>query len=253
MELVISIGVGVVLIELYAWLPAITNWLLERAVRRLRPEVQEHWREDWRANLDTFPNTLVKLLHAVSYVHGASTINADFADALFDEFSQSLDAVDVLIGEMIANQHAVAEELLILNARCGLIHESIKQRVGASPTEGSIRVLDAANRAQELVSARIAKIQARVEHVSGAAKTASRSHAELVAYWRKCSRSADNVSKVRKGVMRNLNIIEAALQQEANGDTEREDEVALQELNRIIEATRSATPQTRFSRAPHGV
>ena len=43
----------------------VSEWLLERAIRRLCPENQERYREEWKADLDAKPNSLIKLLWAL--------------------------------------------------------------------------------------------------------------------------------------------------------------------------------------------
>jgi hypothetical protein len=47
MEIVISVLIGVLIMEGYAWLDAFSKWLLERAVRRISPEDQDRCREEW--------------------------------------------------------------------------------------------------------------------------------------------------------------------------------------------------------------
>jgi hypothetical protein len=49
MELIASILVAVIVVELYVWLPKISEWLLEFAVRQLRAEDQERCLEEWKA------------------------------------------------------------------------------------------------------------------------------------------------------------------------------------------------------------
>lgn len=78
MELVISVVVGILIVEAYVWLPKISDWLIERAVQRLRSEDQDRCREEWLAGLDALPNTVIKLVHALSYLGAARRINSDF-------------------------------------------------------------------------------------------------------------------------------------------------------------------------------
>ena len=52
MELVISVVIGILIVEAYAWLPKFSEWLTERAVLRLRSEDQDRCREEWKAGLD---------------------------------------------------------------------------------------------------------------------------------------------------------------------------------------------------------
>jgi hypothetical protein len=96
MELVISIVIGFVIVEIYAWLPHVSNWFINRAVQRLRKEDQDRCREEWTANLATLPNTLATLVHAISlYAVGAHRSNTEFfetklteIDALIEEFGK---------------------------------------------------------------------------------------------------------------------------------------------------------------------
>jgi hypothetical protein len=78
MELVISVVIVILVVEAYAWLPKISEWLIERAVQRLRSEDQDRCREEWKAGLDALPNTVIQLVHALSYLGAANRINADF-------------------------------------------------------------------------------------------------------------------------------------------------------------------------------
>jgi hypothetical protein len=90
MELIASILVAVIVVELYVWLPKISEWLLEFAVRQLRAEDQERCLEEWKAQLDDLPNTIVRLVHALSFTAAARQINADFCEDKLDEFNQRL-------------------------------------------------------------------------------------------------------------------------------------------------------------------
>jgi hypothetical protein len=78
MELVTALLLPILLIELYTWLPTISEWVLELNVRRLCVEDQEQFREDWKANLNEYPNTMVKLVHALSSTIATTRINRDF-------------------------------------------------------------------------------------------------------------------------------------------------------------------------------
>ena len=104
MELVTSLIVGALLIEAYAWLPKITEWLLEQAVGQLPVEDQERCRDEWKAGLDDFPNTIVKLVHALSFQGAAIRISADILEAKIEE-------TDRLLHD-ITRRHFVAFEQL---------------------------------------------------------------------------------------------------------------------------------------------
>lgn len=80
MDLLIAILIGLATIEVYAWLPKASGWLLNLAIRSLPDEERERCQEEWTAALEALPNTLAKLLHAVSFVVAACTIRSDARD-----------------------------------------------------------------------------------------------------------------------------------------------------------------------------
>jgi hypothetical protein len=90
MELVTALLLPILLAELYTWLPAISEWVLEFNVRRLCVENREQFRAEWKANLDAFPNTIVKLIHALSYTVAALRINKELFDNNFATIGQKL-------------------------------------------------------------------------------------------------------------------------------------------------------------------
>jgi hypothetical protein len=67
MELIVSVLAGFLIVEVYSWLPYLSNWLLERAVRRVRAEDRDRCREEWNADLDALPNTMIKIFYALRY------------------------------------------------------------------------------------------------------------------------------------------------------------------------------------------
>jgi hypothetical protein len=105
MDIVISILVGFLMIEVYAWLSLFSKWILERAVRRVVPEEQARCREEWNADLDAMPNTMVKLLYALCNfsVSAAESINADF-------FEANCTDIDRALAELMSRHRAYVEE-----------------------------------------------------------------------------------------------------------------------------------------------
>ena len=84
MGLMLSILAGLLIYEAYAWLPNLSNWLIEWAVRRLPHDDQERYREEWRANLRDVPNSMAKLIHAASHVIHAGSINYEIFSSWCD-------------------------------------------------------------------------------------------------------------------------------------------------------------------------
>jgi hypothetical protein len=111
MELVISVVVGILIVEAYAWLPKISAWLIDRAAQRLRSEDQDRCREEWKAGLDALPNTIIKFVHALSFLGAANRINADF-------FENKLAEINALTEECV-HKHSGAVAIFGANQQDG--------------------------------------------------------------------------------------------------------------------------------------
>lgn len=109
MELVISIVIGILIVEAYAWMPKISGWLIEREVRRLRREDQNRCREEWRAGLDALPNSVAKLIHALSYLGAAHRINGDFYKSKLDEINAIIEEYDQKYSDFVVSIRAWKE------------------------------------------------------------------------------------------------------------------------------------------------
>jgi hypothetical protein len=105
MEIVISLLIGILIMEGYAWLDAFAKWLLERAVSQISAEDQERCREEWKADLDAMPNTAWKLVYALRNFSttAAERINADLCEAKWDKIQDELD-------EMVTGYQVVVEQ-----------------------------------------------------------------------------------------------------------------------------------------------
>jgi hypothetical protein len=192
MELVISAIIGLLVCEVYVWLPKISDWLLERAVCRLQPETQERCREEWKAYLNDLPNTVVKLIHAVSYHYAVERINAEFIDAKCEELDCAIrSASDVTLtlattGRDLKSKVQTLDELLKgVGSRVGTwqrSHNSIE-----TPIESNS---DAAHVLEELgttlvrtlnhdwgsLRARLDKMNARIDQAENAMSTILAKH-----------------------------------------------------------------------------
>lgn len=103
-SIVISMIVGALLIEGYAWLPRLSKWMIERAVRRLRIEDQARCREEWAAGMNDFPNTIVCLVQAMSLFNSAAEINEEAFRTRFDD-------LDDLLGKVRCQRDSIAERM----------------------------------------------------------------------------------------------------------------------------------------------
>jgi hypothetical protein len=99
MELLISIVVGILIIEAYAWLPRLSDWLLQLAINRLPIAERERCLEDWKANLGMLPNTIVRLFHALSLIGAANKISADVVREKCDRIERHLEKFVDLVSD----------------------------------------------------------------------------------------------------------------------------------------------------------
>ncbi|MBW7968621.1 hypothetical protein [Bradyrhizobium sp. BR 10289] len=65
MEILISVVIGLALMELYAWLDPLAKWIVKLVARSLPDGAQADFIEQFTADLDALPNSLAKLFYAV--------------------------------------------------------------------------------------------------------------------------------------------------------------------------------------------
>jgi hypothetical protein len=77
-DIVVALAITLIGAELIAYAPSVAKWLVGRAVRRLRPEDQERFAEEWLAHAEELPGAVGKLLHGAScYVRAARRISQE--------------------------------------------------------------------------------------------------------------------------------------------------------------------------------
>jgi hypothetical protein len=64
MEILISIFIGVALMELYAWLDPLAKWLVDRVAKKLPEDRRADFTEQFMADLATLPNSVAKVYFA---------------------------------------------------------------------------------------------------------------------------------------------------------------------------------------------
>jgi hypothetical protein len=64
MEVLISILIGIALMELYAWLDLLAKWLVNRVAKKLPKDRQADFTEQFMADLATLPNSAAKVYFA---------------------------------------------------------------------------------------------------------------------------------------------------------------------------------------------
>lgn len=84
----IALVTGVTVMEVYAWLDALAGWLLRRAVDQIVDEEKSRCEEEWKADLQAMPNSVVKVVYALANFRRstAASINAEFMAGALDQF-----------------------------------------------------------------------------------------------------------------------------------------------------------------------
>lgn len=68
MDFLIAFIASVLRFEFYAWMPRLSEWLIKREISRLVPDLQDRYREEWKASLADIPSSVMKVVHALSFV-----------------------------------------------------------------------------------------------------------------------------------------------------------------------------------------
>ena len=97
MELLISICAAILCVEAYAWLPRFSDWLIACAVARLPLSDRPRYAEEWKADLEAYLNSIVRVGHALTLVMSrAPEIIAE------DNFEADMGEIDSLLASLAA-------------------------------------------------------------------------------------------------------------------------------------------------------
>jgi len=180
MELLISLVVGLLVVEVYAWLPRISEKLLEWAVSRLRPEVQERYREEWRAHLNDLPNTVARLSCAVGFCTAVREINADIVAAQRTEIEDLIEGLSRDLHDGQLTLTALQLELTEQRGSHGLEHALEEALASIASIEDAHPALERLEQSFETCGLALIKafdrnyslLRARIERVSSKIKCA---------------------------------------------------------------------------------
>jgi hypothetical protein len=172
MELVISVVLAILVVEAYAWLPKISEWLTERAVLRLRSEDQDRCREEWKAGLDALPNTVIRLVHALSYLGAAQKINADVFESNLAEINTLAEECGCKYSTVFASFRVATESVNKGFEEFEQSTSTLETCITRLPTRYVVsspipKTKMMAGKAKELINIGIDKVNDRLSHVSG--------------------------------------------------------------------------------------
>lgn len=248
MELVITIAIGVFLMEAYAWLPKISKWLVERAVCRVCAEDQERRREEWNADLDALPNSLAKLVHAVSNCGAAHRINTDIFEAKRDEMDGLLKDLTNRywrdVGQLQtcrADRHpknhvenALQPALAELTTKVGTNGNLNEEQ--ANLVQDVVRTVEgfchtyilATNRASELLDASLDNLSARFDSAGSLLQAASKKFYQAEELLRKGDVSSGTLTTLMKSMSADLDTVKKIM------DSDDWDDAAMREHKSIM-------------------
>jgi lipopolysaccharide/colanic/teichoic acid biosynthesis glycosyltransferase len=83
-----SAGAILVAAELQAWLPSLLQYLLTRAVKKLSPERQERYREEWAAHIEELPGEVSRVVFALQLPITSETIEREARLGPLDSISR---------------------------------------------------------------------------------------------------------------------------------------------------------------------
>jgi hypothetical protein len=144
-ELMISVVIGILIVEAYAWLPKLSEWLIDRAVQPLRSEDQNRCREEWMAGLAALPNTLIRLVHALSYIGAAHKINAEC-------FERRITAIDALIEECDQKHSSIVGQMRTAKETLGNSQTKLRQKLNAQLIDLKSHVKEAPKKGEEITA-----------------------------------------------------------------------------------------------------
>ena len=136
MGLLISILLGAATMEAYIWLPALSSYLLELALRRLPATYRVRCREEWQAGLNAFPNSAWKLVHAISFFTAADAISNGYLEEKFDQTEWRLKELSCLFGEVNRSVRTCTAQFIFARKALG---DEIRTSIADLSTMTSIR------------------------------------------------------------------------------------------------------------------
>jgi HPt (histidine-containing phosphotransfer) domain-containing protein len=260
MGILISLIIGILLIESYAWLPELSKWILERAVLGVREEIRERCREEWNEGLDALPNTMLKLVHALSYICGNAV-----AEINSDSFAKDYEEIDGLVAglsdqyqSMVKGLRAAEEQRrpesyfedgvrhALKNAAATM--ERLSNHPNAPDLQHAISVvgefgetaIKASKRARELLDVSLAKINDRLDHVGDLIQTASDKLCQAKELLRQGDVSSGALEDLTKSIRADLDSIKSIMAADDWGD-----DAAMRAHRNIMDAFRKAIENIR--------
>lgn len=250
MELIVSVLAGFLIVEAYSWLPYFSKRLLERAVRRVSAEVRDRCREEWNADLDALPNTMVKIFYAFRHfsIGAADLINADFfedkcneIDDMFEDFaSQHQRLVEdfrkVTVehnrsqGKVeLAVAHALSSFNLKLSDTQNALLNALLAKLVKSLDELGHKLIRATDRSRDLLSVRINDVGSRLDDIDSLLKIVSKKRNEVTELLQKKNISSDISAAILRSITDDLGMIKSILEEDEDWD----DDESWKEYNKI--------------------
>jgi hypothetical protein len=207
MEFLTSFLIGLVLVEIYAWLPSLSRWIVLRAVLLLPTEHRDRWRDEFQEGQNALPVTAWRFVHALSLLPGVLRMSHDFAMAEREEAVEQLSSqiasvtstyrdLSAKISEVVAKVAQSSEQRrtmasVVAHARflsTGMSKDTIAKETTASVARAlenyGGRLLDVSNRAATLLAVEVEKVSKALDDAAPLAARISRRWSYAQKGWR---------------------------------------------------------------------
>jgi hypothetical protein len=203
MESLIALLLGLVVVETYAWLPRVSRWIVELAVRLLPEEHRERWREEFQEGQNALPQTAWRFVNALTLCYGALRMRrnlavADREDAfamLGEEVASALSTYQSMVSTIRASAAMSASssgklrpvlshlqnQVLLLSGRCS--EETFASLVD-SVSGFSESLLNSSERAHDILAVEIEKVSKVLREAGPSAANISRNWSYIRKIWR---------------------------------------------------------------------
>ena len=209
MEYVIALLLGLVVAEIYAWLPQVSRWIVELAVRFLPEEHRARWREEFQEGQNALPQTAWRFVNALTLCYGALIMRRNLAIADGEDAFEKLDEEVNLVlstyesavstiretaAEAASSRRRLRPALYRLQNQLLSLSDRCSEETLASIT-GSVKgisecLLNSCDRAHGIVAVEIEKVSKALREAGPSAANISRKWSYLRKTWRVQSRTA---------------------------------------------------------------
>jgi hypothetical protein len=133
----IGLLIAVLVYEIYVWEPKLSAWLVELAVKLLPSADQDRYREQWKADLFDYPNSLVRLAHAATFFPAALRIAAETIKEAVADSQRDLKIAEAGTAAVRERMNEAARDFNAVTARLAEATARLNASKGRPPGDAS--------------------------------------------------------------------------------------------------------------------